>query len=256
MTATSRFAIVFLSIALALVALPAMAQIPDEFTNLRLLPEDIEKESLVRTMKDFASGLGVRCKYCHVGPDNLQGMDFASDEKPQKRTARKMLSMARAINGELLADLATVEEDAPHQVVSCYTCHRRQTKPPRHLVRVLAETYSREGLNAALDEYRSLRQEHFAAGRYDFRDRTLNSLARIATDAGNTEDALAVLEANQEMYPDSADVEAAFGFLYLQTEDSEKAEASFRRALDLDPENGNARFGLSRIEPTEEKKEE
>ena len=95
-----------------LVSIPAAApaQIPDEFTNLELLDPEISKSDLIGTMRNWANGLGVRCNHCHVGPDNLQGMDFATDEKAAKRTARRMLVMSRGINGDLLADLPTVDE--------------------------------------------------------------------------------------------------------------------------------------------------
>ncbi len=112
-------------------AIAASAQIPDQFTNLKLLDPEISKAQLVGTMRDWAQGIGQRCNYCHVGPDNLEGMDFASDEKPTKRTARKMLVMARVINRELLADLPTVE-GRRHMVVSCYVCHQGNERPPRN----------------------------------------------------------------------------------------------------------------------------
>ena len=69
----------------------AEAQIPQTFKNLQALPKDIPRAELVSTMRGVAGGLGVRCTHCHVGPDNLEGMDFASDEKPTKRAARLMI---------------------------------------------------------------------------------------------------------------------------------------------------------------------
>lgn len=104
------------------------AQVPDTFTNLQLLDPDIEKQRIVGIMRDWAGGLGVRCNHCHVGPDDLQGMDFASDEKAEKRTARKMLEISRVLNRELMQDLP-VAEGRRSMVVSCYTCHRGQPKP-------------------------------------------------------------------------------------------------------------------------------
>ena len=47
---------------------PAAAQIPDEFTNLKVLPGDIGKRELVNTMRGFAGALGVRWTQCHPGP--------------------------------------------------------------------------------------------------------------------------------------------------------------------------------------------
>ena len=249
----ATLAVAFLSLA---ISAPLAAQIPDEFTNLQLLPKDIGKRELVETMRNWAGDLGVRCKYCHVGPDNLQGMDFATDQKPEKRTARRMLAMSRAINGELLAALPTVDGDSSHQVVSCFTCHRRQQKPPRNIVQLLSNVQESDGVEEALAEYGRLRESHFAAGQYDFTVATLNRLANRLLEGGKPEDALAVLEANRGYFAESADLEGAFGFYYLRTGELDRAKASFEKALEIDPEHGGSRFGLSRIEAMRPKPEE
>ncbi|MEW5918297.1 MAG: c-type cytochrome, partial [Gemmatimonadota bacterium] len=97
-------------LSLTLVALlPAVAgaQIPDTFTNLQVFPKDVPRDTLVAYMRSFAMGLGVRCQYCHTGGDGrgLQGVNFASDDKIEKKKAREMLRMARRINTELLTVL-------------------------------------------------------------------------------------------------------------------------------------------------------
>ena len=98
----------FTLVVLLVIGLPvAQAQIPEEFTNLKVLPEDISKGELVGIMRGMAGGLGVRCNHCHQGPDNLQGMDFATDDKESKRTARAMMIMMNAINKDHLAKLET-----------------------------------------------------------------------------------------------------------------------------------------------------
>ena len=231
----------------ALVA-PAGAQIPDEFTNLKVLDQAIEKPELIDTMRGWTLGLGVRCSHCHVGPDNLQGMDFASDEKATKRTARRMLEMARAINGELLADLAVVDEGENHQVVSCYTCHRGQAKPPRDLVNVLADVGRESGPAAAIDEYRAMRDEHEGAGRYDFREETLSRLARVYTDEGDSKGALAVLDGAKEFFGDSPSLYTNEGMIKFSQGDLEGARASFTQALEIDPDFGWAKQSLARLE--------
>jgi len=80
--------------------------------NLKVLK--VEPAQLIPIMRTFTAGLGVQCNYCHV-----QG-DFASDEKPQKETARQMIAMAQEINGKF-------PDGKIH--VSCYTCHRGATEP-------------------------------------------------------------------------------------------------------------------------------
>src|ERR1035438_8345319 len=80
-------------------------------TNLKVLrPEDIRV-----FMGQYVQALGVAqsggCNFCHV-----QG-DRASDEKPEKVTARMMIMMVNDINSKMSgASLKTV--------VTCYTCHQ------------------------------------------------------------------------------------------------------------------------------------
>jgi len=80
--------------------------------NLKVLK--VQPQEIMGVMRSYAVGLGVRCDYCHV-----QG-DFASDDKPQKITARMMITMAQEINGKF-------PDGKEH--VTCYTCHRGETLP-------------------------------------------------------------------------------------------------------------------------------
>ena len=89
---------------------PGERKQPPTPKNLKLL----KAEDLMPTMMAFKAALGVECSFCHV-----QG-DFASDEKPQKEMARKMIVMAREIN-------ANFPDGKIH--VTCYTCHRGSTEP-------------------------------------------------------------------------------------------------------------------------------
>jgi hypothetical protein len=81
--------------------------------NLKVLKIENPRE-IGPIMRGFTTGLGVKCDYCHV-----QG-NFASDDKPQKETARHMIEMVDHIN-------AGFPDGKAH--VSCYTCHRGETEP-------------------------------------------------------------------------------------------------------------------------------
>ena len=102
---------------------------PDSLTNLKVLPRDITVREIVGVMRGFASGLGVRCIYCHVGddPDDLGSTDFVSDEWVQKRKAREMIKMVNQINRNLLANPPDWSD--PPVEVTCATCHHGVTKP-------------------------------------------------------------------------------------------------------------------------------
>ena len=106
-------------------ASPTPAAAP-QFKNLQLFPKDITRDQLMSNMKLFAQSLGVRCVHCHVGEEGkpLSTFDFASDAKPQKQVARKMLAMVHRINSE---DFGV--KDFKDVKVTCFTCHRGSTKP-------------------------------------------------------------------------------------------------------------------------------
>jgi tetratricopeptide (TPR) repeat protein len=221
---------------LAALLSPAVVQgqIPDTFKNLKVLRPDVPKAELVTTMRGFASGLGVRCTHCHVGPDNLQGMDFASDEKAEKRAAREMMRMAAAINTQFLTALPQGKE---RQSVECFTCHRGQPVPPRALHVVLLETVKKEGVPAALEQHRKLRSEHRETGVYNFSDRTLNRVGTALLEAQKLDDAAAVLAANLELFPDSVATLQTLGQVHLKKKDAPAAVRHLARALELEPGN-------------------
>ena len=58
--------------------------------NLQVLPKDTTRQQINPIMRGFTRALGVRCPYCHVGEEgaDMSTFDFASDEKPTKKTAR------------------------------------------------------------------------------------------------------------------------------------------------------------------------
>jgi hypothetical protein len=95
---------------------------PAPATNLQVYPKDMPRAEIMTIMKGFSTALGVKCTHCHVGtPPN---MDFASDAKKEKLTARAMLRMVHRINRE---DFGVTEfKDVK---VTCFTCHRGSTKP-------------------------------------------------------------------------------------------------------------------------------
>ena len=108
----------------------AYAQIPDKFTNLKVLPKDIGKKELIGHMKNAAIGLGVRCTFCHIGEgDDLSTFDFASDDKRHKVNARVMFSMVKQINEEFLPKVADKSE-LPREI-KCITCHNGKEHPER-----------------------------------------------------------------------------------------------------------------------------
>jgi hypothetical protein len=95
--------------------------------NLQVLPKDLPLADLVQLMYRYREELGVQCTFCHVlNPQTLQ-FDFASDENPEKQTARIMIGMLRDINDKYLAQVGDRRYAVP---ISCGNCHQGQTYPP------------------------------------------------------------------------------------------------------------------------------
>jgi hypothetical protein len=121
-------AAVVLGAASAIAAGRGAVQIPAQFTNLEVFPRDVSRADLIGAMMRFTSDLDVRCDHCHVGDDpDFSTFDFASDAKPAKAVARRMLRMTAAINADWLG-AAPGSPPAPPKV-TCFTCHRGAVRP-------------------------------------------------------------------------------------------------------------------------------
>ena len=85
-------------------------QVFKNITELKTIPAD----QLVPAMQFIAASLGVECNFCHV-----QGkMD--ADDKPEKKTARRMMAMTAMINKTSFGG---------RQQITCYSCHHGLSHP-------------------------------------------------------------------------------------------------------------------------------
>lgn len=94
------------------------------YTNLKVLPKDISSKDLQSLMvDDFQDGLGVTCGFCHANAKDGHGLDFASDEKPEKEITRQMMRITLGINKKYFKVKHPVL-GSQSLVVNCETCHR------------------------------------------------------------------------------------------------------------------------------------
>ena len=101
-----------------------------KFKNLKVLPKNIGEKQLDSVMHVFTRGLGVKCDFCHApGADNK--LDFASDAKPEKKIARKMIKMTNKINKKYF-DYAKDEQNHSIQAMTCYSCHHGAEHPAKN----------------------------------------------------------------------------------------------------------------------------
>lgn len=90
----------------------------DGFKNLKILPKNISKDSLMNLMEGYNKALGVKCNHCHT-------MDKSSDKKHEKEIARHMIKFTNELNAKEFAPIGDQYKNA----IECATCHRGSTKP-------------------------------------------------------------------------------------------------------------------------------
>ncbi|MDQ3907722.1 MAG: c-type cytochrome, partial [Acidobacteriota bacterium] len=92
------------------------------FKNIQVL-KGMPSDQLGATMDFFSTSLGVNCGFCHARNAAGTGLDFASDAKDEKKTARAMIAMQMDLNAHHL-------EAFDGERISCYTCHQGRAGAP------------------------------------------------------------------------------------------------------------------------------
>src|SRR5208283_3490596 len=83
------------------------------FKNIQVL-KGVPSDQLIPAMEFMSSALGVECSFCHLEAH------FEKDEKKPKQTAREMMRMMFALNGNTFGG---------HREITCYSCHRGVRDP-------------------------------------------------------------------------------------------------------------------------------
>ncbi len=106
-----------------------MPQAQKKTNNLKVLPKDISEQDLDKIMDGYKAALGVKCNFCHAASkDDPKHLDFASDAKPEKETARMMMKMTYRINKKSFHIKDAYNAKAV-VAVSCITCHNGKAHP-------------------------------------------------------------------------------------------------------------------------------
>ncbi len=245
-------------------------------TNLQVLPKDISTSVLQETMRGFNFALGVQCNHCHVetspatpargaraaappvegsrggreGRSNAPAqLNFAADDKPEKRAARLMIKMVNDLNARLTSDVAPVlGKSSALTKVQCATCHRGIAQPDQ-ISDLLSNLMLTKGENVATTRYKELRTKYYGSQVYDFSEPMLIRLSQASVTANKLDDALAWTKLNLEFYPRSAGTYLQMADVYLRKADQAQALKAVEKAVELDPENADAKRQLEQLKP-------
>jgi len=92
--------------------------ISGDFKNLKVLPQNISKDSLMSLMQSYNTALGVKCNFCH-------SKDKAADDVHMKDVTRHMIQFTNQLNQKEFDPIGPQYQNA----VSCAMCHRGTPKP-------------------------------------------------------------------------------------------------------------------------------
>ena len=231
---------------------PVGGQQAPPMTNLQVWPKDTSPAVVLQFMNAFDDSLGVQCNYCHVEQGGR--LDFASDQKREKRVARQMILLRDSINVVLPAIVGKPagagptsgdgHPGAPVRVL-CSSCHRG-LPIPASIADVVIDA-ARGGGAAGLTRFKELRARYYGGQQYDFSENALLTIAQRAMNAKNTDDAIAYLQTNLEYYPKSARTYQAMAQARSATGDKAGAIKDLEKVVELDPENAQARNQLQQL---------
>jgi tetratricopeptide (TPR) repeat protein len=210
-------------------------------------------------MQGIAGGLGVQCAYCHIpgtpppvpegaAPGRGRGgpvpLNFAADDKQEKKTARVMLRMVKELNGTVPTAVGKPATDVVQ--IQCVTCHRGVAIPAQ-LSSVLSQVMLSKGEGAAIARYRELRAQYYGTQAYDFTEPMLTRLAQQSLATNKPDDALAWLKLNLEFYPKSAASMVVLSQVHARKNDRRSAMTDLEQALALDPNNMQTKRQLDQL---------
>ena len=171
-------------------------------------------------------------------------MDFASDEKDNKKVARAMLRMVIDINGKYIPEAGRTLTERTR--VTCETCHHGAAKP-RTLAAELLGAADEKGVDSAVTRYRELRDKNYGRAVFDFGEPALVGVAEELSRAKRIDDAMKLLNLNLEFYPKSTMTIVAVAQAQAQKSDTAAAIATVNKALEGDPNNPMLKRVLSSL---------
>jgi tetratricopeptide (TPR) repeat protein len=127
-----------------------------------------------------------------------------------------------------------------------YQQHLKEThRQTASISKPLTEAIVKDGIEAAVRLYSSLKQNQ--PDEFDFSENQLNNLGYQLLYRDRLTDAIEIFKLNLSAYPESGNVYDSLAEAYMNHGDNALAVEFYRKSLEKDPTNANARAMLSRL---------
>jgi len=121
----------------------------------------------------------------------------------------------------------------------------RLAKLRRSLAITLRRTIAEEGIESAVEKYHDLKKNQ--SREYNFAESELNGLGYQYLEAGDIETAITIFKLNTEVFPKSANVYDSLGEAYMKQRNTERSVLNYKKSLELNPGNDNAKAMLTKL---------
>jgi len=118
--------------------------------------------------------------------------------------------------------------------------------PKRSIANALLNTITEKDVASAITQYRALKAGP-TASEYDFGEPELNRLGYQLLSMKKVAEAVEILKLNVEMFPQSSNVYDSLAEAYMAHNDKELSIANYKKSLELDPNNANAKARLATL---------
>lgn len=207
------------------------------YTNRLLSPESL-REMFTPFKNNYGYGAIIGNKFdqstiSHAG--SLNGFSTYLFRFPTEQLTIIVLANSDKASATKVAhELAAIVFNKPYKV------------PQAQLFEILSKTFEQQGLEATINQYRTLKASQ--ANRYKFGEELLNDLGYDLLELKKIKAAIAIFTLNTTEYPRSSYAYDLLGEAYFQDKDNERAMASYKKALELNPSNEYALKGIQKIQ--------
>jgi glyoxylase-like metal-dependent hydrolase (beta-lactamase superfamily II) len=213
-----------------------------------VLAEPDAVERVVTTHNGLMGGEQIRLRRDYLA-DALEGLRRARKEGLGFAAAAELLHLDRGF--DYLERSGLDKEQLVREHREGLRMLWRHLAGTRSAAEVLEEVLADAGLVGGRELLRRI--ESAPPEAYYVDEGELNSLGYRLLGQKRIEEALLVFEANVSAFPESANVHDSLGEAHLAAANTDQAILSYRRALELDPDNDNARQALERLEAAVQK---
>jgi glyoxylase-like metal-dependent hydrolase (beta-lactamase superfamily II) len=193
---------------------------------------------------------------------NGHGPDYRTDElkayldvgTTTSQMIQNEIGKGRSVDDIVASDLLSRWREWGKGVVSerewvacVYQQHLKETHQlATSICQPLTEAIVSRGIEDAVELYTSLKENH--PQKYNFAENELNTLGYRLLDRKKTAEAIEIFKLNVAAYPESGNVYDSLAEAYMVQGDNASAIEFYKKSLEKDPSNSNAKGMLNRLE--------